>query len=274
MLEDAAAAGERWSPHIAVLTNLAPNHLDRHGNIEAYARAKQEIFEHQAPRDHALIGPAPKGLIHPRTTRVAWLDGLDTYTPQPKLELLIPGAHNLLNARMALEAAARAGVARVAGAQALKDFPGLPHRLQFVPGPAGVQCFDDSKATTPEAALLALRSFPPHVVHVILGGYDKGSDLRPLAEFAAGHCRAVYTIGKTGGTIADACAAARTPGSPQAGGAEVVRCVTLDRAVAEAKGRLRPGDVLLLSPACASWDQFENYEQRGSAFAQAVRGLP
>jgi UDP-N-acetylmuramoylalanine--D-glutamate ligase len=279
MLEDAAVGGERWSPHIAVLTNLAPNHLDRHGTLAAYAQAKQEIFAHQGPGDHALIGPVPPGLVHPRTTRLVYLDGLDTYTPQPKLELLIPGAHNLQNARMALEVAVRAGVDRAMGSAALRDFPGLPHRLQFVPGPPGVRCYDDSKATTPEAAMLALQSFPPHVVHVILGGYDKGSDLVPLAQFAARHCRAVYTIGKTGPVIADACAAARPPGplptggTGGAGGAEVVRCATLDQAVAAARPRLRPGDVLLLSPACASWDQFENYEQRGDAFAQAASGL-
>jgi UDP-N-acetylmuramoylalanine--D-glutamate ligase len=265
MLEDSETGGDRWSPHIAVLTNLTPNHLDRHGTFEAYARAKQVIFEYQSPRDHALIGPAPHALIHPRTTRVAYLDGLDTYAPKFPLELLVPGAHNRQNARTAIEVAARAAVPRPLAAAALADFPGLPHRLQLVAEAGGVRCYDDSKATTPEAALLALGSFPAGVVHVILGGYDKGSDLKPLAIFAARHCRAVYTIGKTGDTLAAAC---------PTDGAQIVPCGTLDHAVAEAAGRLRPGDVFLLSPACASWDQFDNYEQRGSAFAQAVLKLP
>jgi UDP-N-acetylmuramoylalanine--D-glutamate ligase len=224
------------------------------------------IFEHQTPTDHALIGPVPNALIQPRTTRVAYLDGLDTYVPKIALELKLPGEHNRQNARMAIEAAARAGVARPAAAAALADFPGLPHRLQFVAEAIGVRYYDDSKATTPEAAMLALGSFPAGVVHVILGGYDKGSDLRPLAAFAAHHCRGVYTIGKTGDTIADACTAATAPGEPR-----VFRCGTLAVAMTTITAHLRHGDVVLLSPACASWDQFDNYEQRGEAFAQAVR---
>lgn len=283
MLED--MRDDHWSPHIAVFTNLAPNHLDRHGTLASYAAAKQVLLEHQRPDDFALLGPVPHEMVHARTTHAAFLDGMDTYTPRPHVALLIPGAHNLDNARMAIEAAVRAGVPREEAAEALADFAGLPHRLQFVCEHADVRFFNDSKATTPEAAELALRSFPPGRVHVILGGYDKKSDLSPLATLAARRCRALYTIGATGEAIATAaeaelCDAAAIHGPSQAvttcGGsaacaaAEIVRCQTLDRAVSEAVQRAHQGDVVLLSPGCASWDQFTNYEQRGAAFMEAV----
>ena len=120
--------------------------------------------------------------------------------------------------------------------------------------------FNDSKSTTPQSALQALRSFEPGIVHAILGGYDKGSNLGPLADFATEHCRAIYTIGTTGKVIADTVQ----------NRSEVVRCGELDRAVAEAVNRAGTGDVVLLSPACASLDQFKNFEARGATFVEAV----
>lgn len=279
-----------WSPHVAVVTNLAPNHLDRHHTLEEYAAAKQVILEHQTLDDVAILGPLPPGLFHPCTPSIKWLEAWGNTVGKLEIPLLIPGEHNQLNARAALEAVVPAGVDRHDAAAALADFPGLPHRLQFVcehGGEGGVRYYNDSKATTPEAAELALRAFPPGVVHVILGGYDKGSDLAPLARFASRHCRAIYTVGVTGPAIAAAAGAVELDAAsvhgpsvdvPSCGAAgwsaddraAVIPCETLDRAVAQAALNARRGEVVLLSPACASWDQFENFERRGAAFGEAI----
>ncbi len=255
---------DRWSPHIAVITNITPNHLDWHGSFSAYRRAKFAIFEYQRPWSSVgsnvdedwLVTTSELGeaLQNESAARVHLVNA-----PFPD-RIPIPGEHNAWNAALAV-----AVIGLVVGFEesravcsALKAFPGLPHRLEFVGEFAGVRCYNDSKSTTPEAARLAIESFEPGTVHVILGGYDKGVDLKPLAVLAAERCRGVYTIGATGEAISDA-----------ADGA--LRCGTLDAAVKEAVGRAASGDVLLLSPGCASWDQFDNYEQRGNAFTALVQ---
>ncbi len=280
-------AEDKWSPHVAVVTNLAPNHVDRHGSFEGVVAIKQAILEHQTLDDHCILGGNSAGLMRPMCPQV-FLDESSL-----RVELPIPGGHNVSNAKLAVAAVAACGIAKPQEvADALRDFPGLPHRLQLVVEHAGVRYFNDSKSTTPEAATIAVESFPRGRLHLIVGGYDKGSDLAPLATLAADRCRAVYTVGQTGDFIAGvADSAARASqaeamqqsvhgatGVASCGGAdwstanaaEVVRCGTLDRAVAEITPRLRRGDAVLLSPACASWDQFENYEQRGAAFVEAV----
>jgi UDP-N-acetylmuramoylalanine--D-glutamate ligase len=249
---------DRWSPHIALVTNLTPNHLDRHKTLDAYRAAKQAILDHQSPSDAAVLGPNLDD-FHPRTPRVTRVDSGQIFP----CDLLLPGEHNRLNAAMALAASTLAGADPQLAAHAISTFRGLPHRLQLVAEYAGVRYFNDSKATTPEAAALAIRCFPPGTVHAILGGYDKKSDLAPLARQAAQLCRAIYTIGVTGPAIAAASQSA-------AGSAEIVPCETLDRAIAESRARAQSGQVVLLSPACASWDQFENYEQRGETFTALV----
>jgi UDP-N-acetylmuramoylalanine--D-glutamate ligase len=254
MLEDMRE--DRWSPHVAVVTNLSANHIDRHGTLEAYAAAKQELLNHQADRDVAVLGESV----------AAWplRDGvarLIVREPAPLLPLRVPGRHNQLNAAMALTACTAAvGAADAVPRDSLADFPGLPHRLQFVVERDGVRCFNDSKATTPEATCLAVQSFDDsRRIHLIAGGYDKGSDLAPIARLATS-LAGLYTIGATGRVLADA-----------AGSSHSTSCRTLDAAVARALRSARPGDILLLSPGCASWDQFTNYEQRGEDFARLVR---
>ncbi|MFP4145251.1 MAG: UDP-N-acetylmuramoyl-L-alanine--D-glutamate ligase [Phycisphaeraceae bacterium] len=262
MLEGLGEAG--WSPEIAAVTNFSPNHLDRHGTLEAYAEAKQQLFAHQdATRGVAVFGPGTSGRFEPRTGRVTRCELADVRDMQ-RLDLLVPGEHNQVNAQMALAIIRAADLDCELATRAIEAFPGLPHRLELVGEQGGVRFYNDSKCTTPGAAMLAVESFQPGRVHLIAGGYDKGSDLRPLAVHAAKRCRAVYTIGSTGDAIAGAAERSR-------GTAEVVRCGELERAVAEASERAREGEVVLLSPACASWDQFENYEARGSAFAEAVK---
>ncbi|GAB4111492.1 MAG: UDP-N-acetylmuramoyl-L-alanine--D-glutamate ligase [Phycisphaeraceae bacterium] len=261
-----------WSPHIAVITNIRPNHLDWHGSFDAYVKDKHVILDYQdhTSDDAAVAGPGVHDQVSPRVTR--WCDfgseGDTRWKPDPPWPLLIPGEHNQLNARLASVACELAvGVEEWRCARWLADFPGLAHRLQFVLEHQGVRYFNDSKCTTPEAAELAIRSFDTRRVHIILGGYDKGSDLTPLASLAAERCAGVYTIGTTGQRIADTVERA---GSPECG---VVRCRTLDEAVRAAVRCARPGDVVLLSPACASWDQFDHYEQRGERFIELVRTI-
>ncbi len=243
-----------WSPHLAVVTNIAPNHLDRHGHMAAYVRAKQTILRHQRHDDRTVLGAG----VHDWrfvTPAVCVCEDEPLDTP-----LAVPGEHNRLNARLAVAACDALGVPRPVAAEALRDFAGLPHRLQLVAARDGVGFCNDSKATTPAAAMLAIDSFPAGCVHAILGGADKRVDLAALAEHAARRCAGIYTLGQTGDAIADAAGH----------GAKVHRCGTLECAVNTAAARARRGEVVLLSPGCASWDQFDHYEQRGERFVELV----
>ncbi len=270
--EGVSSGAAGWSPAIGVVTNISPNHLDWHGSMAHYEGCKLNIGRYRNSADELLCFSDLAGVPDGPGVRM-----LDPACPSP-FELRIPGAHNQRNALLAwriLEAAGRRdaslapdGLAALGeqARRAFRDFPGLPHRLQFVGQVRGVRFFNDSKCTTPEAALLAIRAFAddPLVgarrVHLIAGGYDKGSDLAPIARLAA-ELGGLYTIGKTGPAIAR-----------EAGG-KAIECGTLDRAVAAAAERAGPGQVVLLSPACASWDQFTNYEFRGETFAELVRKL-
>ncbi|TVQ63492.1 MAG: UDP-N-acetylmuramoyl-L-alanine--D-glutamate ligase [Phycisphaerales bacterium] len=269
-----------WSPRIALMTNLAPNHLDWHGAFEHYARSKGAIFAHQRDGDIAIAGSPEAAALFADTgaQRIELPPDEDDPAWMRDLRLRIPGAHNRRNALMALTGAACAlGCEPHALVRTLDDFEGLPHRLRLVAerrvGAGVVRCYDDSKSTTPESTLLALRAFEeePGVgadrVHLIAGGYDKGVDLAPVARCAE-RIAGLYAIGATGpALVAAAGERARREGRAH-------DCATLERAVAIAIGRAQPGDVVLLSPACASWDQFTNFEERGDAFARLVRETP
>lgn len=186
--------------------------------------------------------------------------------------LRLPGAHNRRNAAMAVAAAVAAdpSLAREEAVAAVRTFGGLPHRLQFVKEVMGARWLNDSKCTTPEAALLAVAAFEEagecgaSRVHLIAGGYDKGSDLSTVAKMAE-KVAGLYTIGTTGPKVA---AAARGVAK-----GNVFECGALDVAVKSIAARVKAGDVVLLSTACASWDQFENYEKRGEAFVKLVGEL-
>ena len=229
-------ASPGWSPHIGAITNLAPNHLDWHGDEAHYRQSKDVIRRFQDSEDHFFTGEGVR----------SWQGGLR-----------VPGSHNRRNAALAIEIATAAGA--TIDPDALQSFSGLPHRLAPVDSGPHPRFFDDSKSTTPESTLLAIAAFErPAKIHLIAGGYDKGVSLDPIAQ-AAGNLAGLYTIGQTGPHLAEA------------SGGRAVACGTLERAVAEATQRMKDGDILLLSPGCASWDQFTDFRARGDAFARLVR---
>lgn len=237
------AGAKGWSPHVAVLTNINPNHIDWHGTFEHYRQSKMNIFRWQAEGDHQVRGDL-------------------VASGSESIPLKIPGQHNQANARLALAAVqCAAGMSADEAAPLLADFAGLPHRLQLIAEHDGMRFYNDSKSTTPDATVLATQAFDdPSRLHLIAGGYDKKIDLSAIAHLAP-QLAGMYTIGTTGSALAQA--------AMHAGGwAEYGE--TLERAVDHALQRMRRGDILLLSPGCASWDQFTNFEQRGEAFASLV----
>ena len=248
---------ESWTfaPHIAIVTNISDNHLDRHDSLASYAAAKQNLLRRQQSGDHVILGRsvAAWATLTPATCHVI---------DQPyEGELVVPGPHNRINAAMAAKACQLAGIPDQTIFQGLRDFPGLIHRLQLVCEHAGVRYYNDSKSTTPDSAMLGLAGFERGTAHVILGGYDKHADLSHLARQAALSAAAIYTIGQTGPAIADAAEAVQEH-------CAIYRASELEEAVKLAASNARSGQVVLLSPGCASWDQFDNYEARGRLFAE------
>jgi len=276
------------SPRIAVVTNFWPNHLDWHGGVEAYERDKAAIVRHQSEADYAVLNAEDEVLARwaglgrasnryfggdgRGADAVFERDGLfhlrrrgHVVSTWPCALVHLPGRHNVLNAMAAIGAAACMGADESSVAAGLESFDGLPHRLGFVGQWHDVQYYNDSKATTPEAAIMALRSFSENVT-IIAGGYDKGADMGAFAAECAACARNVILIGVTADAIARGIERARAGPEPY-----VTRAATFAEAVRKAVEVSSPGDVVLLSPACASWDMFENYEQRGEQFKQWVK---
>jgi UDP-N-acetylmuramoylalanine--D-glutamate ligase len=249
---------ESFRPQVAVLLNLTPDHLDRHGTFEDYRTAKLRIFENQTADDVALV---PSGFPPiPGAARRVEFAALDELPAEPS----IPGTHNRENAAAATAAARAAGIDDTAIADGLRSFQGVPHRLELVGEVGGVRFVNDSKATNPDAAERALTAYPPGL-RLILGGSIKGSSFEGLACAARerGVARA-YLIGESADDIAEALIRA---------GVAFTHAGDLERAVEQALSDAEPGDVVLLSPACASYDQFENFEERGARFRAIVEAL-
>ena len=249
---------DTFRPKIAVLLNLAPDHLDRHETLDDYRAAKLRIFENQTAGDVAVV-PRGFGPIPGDAARIEF--GLDDSLPA---EPSIPGDHNRENAAAATAAARAAGIPDEAIAAGLARFAGVPHRLELIREVDGVRFVNDSKATNPEAAERALSAYPPGI-RLILGGSRKGISFARLgkAAAAAGVAQA-YLIGDSADEIAEALAAA---------GVRFTYSRDLPTAVRDAFRDADPGEVVLLSPACASYDQFRDFEERGQLFRELVDAL-
>ncbi len=275
---------EKFRPDIGLFLNLTPDHLDRHKTMEAYAGAKARIFENQTELDAAVLNAddPPTVLYAPKKPQVFWfsrklrveqgacLSGEDIIIVHHAkeefvmkwAEIPLAGAHNVENVLAAVAAARLAGVDMAAIAQAVRSFAGVEHRLEFVEEIAGVRYYNDSKATNVDATLKALDAFPGRIL-IILGGKDKGSDYTVLQKPLREKAILALLIG----------AAADKIEKQIAGSVAIERASTLDRAVELAAHAAQPGDIVLLAPACASFDQFQNYEQRGRVFKELVRQL-
>ena len=247
-----------FRPRIAVLLNLTPDHLDRHGDLDAYRAAKLRIFENQGADDVAVV---PRGFqAVPGDARRVEFAADDPLPSEPR----ILGPHNRENAAAATAAARAAGIPDAAIAEGLRTFAGVSHRLELVREVDGVRWVNDSKATNPDAAERALGAYPPGL-RVILGGSRKAT---PFGGLARGAARAgvscAYLIGESADEIAEALAAE---------GVRFRHSRDLESAVRDAREDSEPGDVVLLSPACASYDQFRDFEERGERFRELVEAL-
>ncbi|HEY2007045.1 MAG TPA: UDP-N-acetylmuramoyl-L-alanine--D-glutamate ligase [Solirubrobacteraceae bacterium] len=272
-LEDTVA----FAPEVAVLTNLEPDHLDRHGTFDAYVAAKLKVFANQGNDDVAVapegldvedlggcarrvcFGAGPEAEVAARAGQVWWGDEVLLAAS----EVSLPGSHNLDNAMAAAAACLARGLAPEDVARGLRTFPGVAHRLELIATRDGVAYVNDSKATNVASTLVALRSYAGGV-HLIAGGRGKQQDFRPLAPVVAERCAAVYLIGEATPELDAALAPAGVP---------VHDCGDLGAALAAAHAAAQPGDTVLLSPACASYDQYPDFEARGEHFRALVQAL-
>ena len=278
---------QTFRPRIALVLNITPDHLDRHGSFEAYAAAKTRITENQAADDFLVLNAEdePTKLVAAKTkAQIYWFsprrqvkqgafvhgesilfrakEGGEVEPIMPVAEIPLAGAHNVENVLAAVCAARLAGVDGQTIREAVAAFHAVEHRLEFVRELDGVRWFNDSKATNVDATAKAIEAFPGGI-WLILGGKDKDSDYSTLSSLLRARVKAVITIGS----------AAEKIESQLAGVVKIERAGTMERAVAWARKEAKPGDVVLLAPACASFDQFENYEHRGRVFKQLVGAL-
>jgi UDP-N-acetylmuramoylalanine--D-glutamate ligase len=273
-----------FRPRIAVILNITPDHLDRHKTFANYVKAKARIFENQQRDDFAVLNAddsTTAGLAGSTRAQLFWFsrkkevekgaflrgghihfrDGKSEREIMPLSEIPLKGAHNLENVLAGVSIGALVGCQPGQIREAVRNFKAVEHRLEFVAQIAGVDYYNDSKATNVDATVKALESFPANI-HLILGGKDKGSDYSVLNELLRDRVKRVYTIGAAAAKI-----------ESQITGAEILPSQTLENAIRRASESATTGDIILLAPACASFDQFENYEHRGRVFKEIVHSL-
>ena len=260
--------------HIAACLNVTQNHLDRHRTMENYIEAKANLFRMQLPGSHAVLNASDtvcRSFAELTVAQITWFGRADIREGHvwlgenplmPLADIPIPGPHNAENVLAAAHVARLVGVPAESIAAAVRTFKAVEHRLEFTASVGGVRYYNDSKATSVDAAIKAIDSFDGNL-WVILGGTDKGSDYTVMRETLRTKAHAVLVIG----------AAAEKIATHLEGAVRLIPCGTIQRAVAEASASARPGDIVLLAPACSSFDQFQNYEQRGQVFKQLVKDL-
>jgi UDP-N-acetylmuramoylalanine--D-glutamate ligase len=275
---------DQFHPAIAVILNITPDHLDRHGTFENYALAKERIFASQDERDYVVLNAdnlraaaaAERSRarvywfsIEHAVDQGAWVEGGEIMfrsakdapaeTVMPLIGIPLKGEHNVENVLAAVCAARLAGASAEAIRAGVENFKAVEHRLEYVATLNGVEFYNDSKATNVDATAKAIAAFPANI-HLILGGKDKNSDYTQLFDLLRARVRAVYTIGSAAAKIE----------SQLRGVVSIHSCETLDKAVSAIAAAAHPGDVVLLAPACSSFDQFESYEHRGRIFKELV----
>ncbi|MDE2217619.1 MAG: UDP-N-acetylmuramoyl-L-alanine--D-glutamate ligase [Planctomycetota bacterium] len=279
------------SPHISILTNISPNHLDRYPNMDAYIQAKKGIILYQKPEDYTILNYDDSELRKWEKEckgRVLWYSAKNTLTNGAFVKsnnialsvdgqnmtvpclfnAKIPGVHNLQNILAASCAAYLVGARASHIEQIVTTFSGLEHRLEFIREVKGVRYYNDSKATTPESAIAAITAFPVPVI-LIAGGYDKGSNFEEFARVCARHTKTIILIGKTAKKIKELILQNKgTQGIPS-----IFISNTFHEAFQQAEAAAKSGETVLLSPACASYDMFCNYEERGRQFKNMVQAL-
>ena len=275
---------QTFQPKVAVVLNVTPDHLDRHRTFEAYANAKARIFEKQTADDFAVLNaddptcvemakrtkaqlfwfsrkkPVDRG-AHVREGKLTFAGPTGESSILPVADMLLKGSHNVENVLAGICVGMILGCKPEQVAQAIREFKAVEHRLEYVATIRGVDYYNDSKATNVDATIKALESFPANI-HVILGGKDKGSDYTVLNDLLRLRVKRVYTIGAAAAKI-----------ESQIKGPEIIHAETLESAVKRASAAASPGDVVLLAPACASFDQFKSYEHRGRVFKELVYSL-
>jgi UDP-N-acetylmuramoylalanine--D-glutamate ligase len=276
---------QSYKPHIAVVLNVTPDHLDRHRTFAAYTSAKARIFENQSADDFAVLNaddPTCVSLAEAVKSKLFWfsrkkeveqgafvrdghiffLNRDDEKEIMPVAEISLKGGHNVENVLAAASVGMLMGCEPDQIRKTIREFKAVEHRLEYVATIRGVEFYNDSKATNVDATIKAIESFPANI-HLILGGKDKGSDYSVLNNLLRQRVKAVYTIG----------AAADKIESQIETKTEIIQAGTLDAAVKRAAKAAQPGDIVLLAPACASFDQFQNYEHRGETFKELVKAL-
>ncbi len=278
---------EEFHPHIAAVLNITPDHLDRHGSFESYAAAKARITENQTAEDFLVLNAEDKAaqmvaletkaqiywfsgrrpikqgaFVHGESILFIPREGAKAEPVMPVSEIHLKGSHNVENVLAAVCAARLANIPAESIRASVAAFKAVEHRLELVKLVNGVEFYNDSKATNVDAAMKAVSSFPGGI-HLILGGKDKDSDYSLMSELLKERVKIVYTIGS----------AAEKIERQLQGVVKIVPAETLQVAVAKAAKAATVGDVVLLSPACSSFDQFENYEERGRVFRQLVNEL-
>jgi UDP-N-acetylmuramoylalanine--D-glutamate ligase len=256
----------RWSPHVGLVTLVTSDHLDWHGDVQAYVHAKQNLLRYQRPDDFAILNEedeVTRSFAHVTAAKVM-LFGLKG---RKSFDIKLPGRHNQLNAQGAIAAAHVLGISWDEAQAAIRNEKPLPHRLQLIHEASGVKWVNDSIATVPDAAIAAMESFPPHRVIQIVGGYDNGTPVTVLCNALAERAKVALCVGPTGKRIAEGLAGSSLP----SGTCAVYDCGDLPTAVTTARGIATPGDIVLLSPGSKSFGEFVNFEQRGEAFTRLAR---